>query len=68
MPDPAHTAGRFAWDVQPTVMAAVLGGYYLSTLPLTLLTVFARRWEMIRVIVLPTVLWVTLAFGPFNVV
>ena len=80
-PAPARTAGRFAWDVQPTVMAAVLGAYYLSTLPLTLLTVFARRWEMIRVIVLPTILftfvallatllhWSRFAVGttPFNV-
>jgi hypothetical protein len=61
VPDPAHTAGRFAWDVQPAVMAAVIGGYYLSTLPLTLLTVFARRWEMIRVIVVPTILFTTAA-------
>jgi hypothetical protein len=59
--DPASTAQRFAWDVQPTVMAAVLGAYYLSTLPLTLLTLFARRWEMIRVIVLPTVLFTAVA-------
>jgi hypothetical protein len=80
-PDPAHTAGRFAWDVQPPIMAAVLGAYYLSTLPLTLLTLFARRWEMIRVIVLPTVIftaaalvatmlhWSRFAVGtvPFNV-
>lgn len=55
--DPANTRGRFAWRVEPLVMAAVLGAYYISAAPVTLLPVFARRWEMIRVIMLPTILF-----------
>jgi hypothetical protein len=51
--DPANTAANFAWDIQPVVMAAVIGAYYVSAAPLTLLPLFARRWEMIRVVVLP---------------
>jgi hypothetical protein len=52
--DPANTRTNFAWDVQPVVMAAVLGAYYVSSALLFLLPLFARRWEMIRVMILPT--------------
>jgi hypothetical protein len=55
--DPAHARQNFAWDVQPTVMAAVLGAYYFSSALLFLLPLLARRWEMIRVMILPTVLF-----------
>lgn len=55
--DPANTRDRFAWNVQPVVMAAVLGAYYISAALVTLLPVFARRWEMIRVMMLPTILF-----------
>lgn len=55
--DPANTRDRFAWSVQPLVMAAVLGAYYVSAALVTLLPVFARRWEMIRVMILPTILF-----------
>lgn len=55
--NPANTRATFAWDVQPVVMAAVLGAYYISTALVTLLPLFARRWEMIRVITLPTALF-----------
>ena len=55
--DPVNTRGRFAWNVEPVVMAAVLGAYYISAGLVTLLPVFARRWEMIRVMILPTVLF-----------
>jgi hypothetical protein len=55
--DPANTGNRFAWNVQPVVMAAFLGAYYISAAPLTLLPVFARRWEMIRVMILPAILF-----------
>lgn len=55
--DPVHTRDRFAWNVEPVVMAAILGAYYLSAGLVTLLPVFARRWEMIRVMILPTLLF-----------
>lgn len=54
---PANTRSNFAWNVQPLVMAAVFGAYYISAALVTLLPVFARRWEMIRVMILPTVLF-----------
>lgn len=54
---PANTATNFAWPVQPVVMAAVLGAYYVSSALLFALPLFARRWEMIRVMVLPTALF-----------
>jgi len=57
--DPANTRTNFAWDVQPVVMAAVLGAYYISSALLFLLPLFARRWEMIRVMILPTALFST---------
>lgn len=55
--DPANTRTRFAWNIQPVVMAAVLGAYYIAATPISLLPIFARRWEMIRVMILPTVLF-----------
>jgi hypothetical protein len=54
---PTETRTSFAWDVQPPVMAAVLGAYYISTALLFVLPLFARRWEMIRVMILPTALF-----------
>lgn len=50
---PDETVTRFAWPIVPTVTAAVLGGLYLSLVPTLVLALFARRWAMIRVIVLP---------------
>lgn len=58
--DPANTRDRFAWKIEPVVMAAVLGAYYVSAALVTLLPVFARRWEMIRVMILPTVLFTSM--------
>ena len=55
--DPVNTRDRFAWTIEPVVMAAVLGAYYVAAGLVTLLPVFARRWEMIRVMILPTVLF-----------
>jgi hypothetical protein len=49
---PADTETNFAWPIQPVVMAAVLGGFYMTSAPLFLLPLFARRWEMIRVMIL----------------
>ena len=56
---PADTATNFAWPIQPVVMAAVLGAFYITSAPLFLLPLFARRWEMIRAMILPTALFST---------
>lgn len=53
--DPAHTATRFAWPIEPVVTAAALGGFYLATAPLLVAAALTRRWEMVRVVVLPAV-------------
>src|ERR1700687_2126949 len=56
---PENTRNNFAWDVQPVVMASVLGAYYMSSALLFVLPLLARRWEMIRVMILPTALFST---------
>jgi hypothetical protein len=57
---PADTETNFAWPIQPVVMAALLGGFYITSAPLFLLPLFAKRWEMIRVMILPTALFCTI--------
>lgn len=57
---PADTETNFAWPIQPVVMAAVLGGFYITSAPLFLLPLFARRWEMIRPMILPAALFTTI--------
>ena len=54
---PELSSSNFAWPVQPTVMAAVLGAFYLTTAPLFVLPLLAKRWEMLRVMILPTLLF-----------
>ena len=56
---PAETKTNFAWPIQPVVMAAVLGAFYASSALLFLLPLFAKRWEMIRVMILPTIIFAT---------
>jgi hypothetical protein len=56
---PANTKTNFAWPIQPVVMAAVLGGFYITSAPLFVLPLLAKRWEMIRVMILPTALFST---------
>src|SRR5687767_12923163 len=57
---PADSATNFAWPIQPVVMAAVLGAFYMSSALLFLLPLFAKRWEMIRVMILPTGIFSTI--------
>jgi hypothetical protein len=56
---PAESATNFAWPIQPAVMAATLGAFYITSAPLFLLPLFARRWENIRAMILPTALFST---------
>jgi hypothetical protein len=57
--DPANSATNFAWPIQPVVMAATLGAFYITSAPLFLLPLFAKRWENIRAMILPTALFST---------
>lgn len=54
---PGDTKTNFAWPIAAVVMAAVLGAFYISSAPLFLLSLFAKRWDMIRVMVLPSALF-----------
>jgi hypothetical protein len=54
---PADTQTNFAWPILPVVMASVLGGFYITSAPLFLFPLFARRWENIRVMILPATLF-----------
>ena len=56
---PAETETNFAWPIQPVVMAAVLGGFYITSAPLFLLPLLAWRWEMIRTMILPAAFFST---------
>lgn len=56
---PADTKTNFAWPIQPVVMAAVLGAFYMSSALLFLLPFLARRWENVRVMILPAALFST---------
>ena len=55
--NPGETKTNFAWPIQPVVMAAVLGAFYMCSAPLFFLPMLAKRWEMIRVMVLPAALF-----------
>lgn len=57
---PQNTETNFAWPIQPVVMAAVLGAFYITSAPLFLLPFFAKRWQMIRAMILPTALFSTI--------
>ena len=54
---PALTASNFAWAIRPEVMAALIGAFYVALAPVVVLLIFARRWEMVRVFVLPAALF-----------
>ena len=78
---PTDTARHFAWPIKPNVTAALLGAFYMSSAWVFVLAVFAKRWEMIRVMMIPVILftftellatflhWDRFAVGttPFNV-
>jgi hypothetical protein len=51
---PEDTPDSFAWPIQPVVMAAVLGAFYLASALLFVLPLFARIWQTVRVMVLPS--------------
>ncbi|MEP2386502.1 hypothetical protein [Hyphomonas sp.] len=54
---PQDTASNFAWTIKPTVTAAILGAFYASVAPIFVLAMVARRWEMVRVIIWPAIVF-----------
>lgn len=57
---PEETGSNFAWTIKPTVTAAILGAFYASVSPVFVLAVFARRWEMVRVIIWPAIVFTSI--------
>lgn len=57
--EPADTENNFAWPIQPVVMAALLGAFYMAVAPMFVLALATRRWEMVRVIVIPAAVFTT---------
>ena len=55
--EPADSARHFAWPIKPVVTAALLGAFYMSSAWVFALAVFAKRWEMIRAIMIPAILF-----------
>lgn len=56
---PDQTATNFAWPIPATVMAATLGAFYFASALLFVLPLFERRWENVRVMILPTAVFAT---------
>ncbi len=54
---PAETATSFAWTIKPEVMASLIGAFYVALAPVVFLALFAKRWESVRVFVLPGMLF-----------
>jgi hypothetical protein len=51
---PEQTATNFAWPINPAVMAATLGAFYISAALIFVLPLFARTWQRVRPMILPT--------------
>jgi len=54
---PAETKSNFSWPIQPVVTAALLGAFYVAAASFYLLSLFARRWENIRVFIWASILF-----------
>jgi hypothetical protein len=54
---PQDTATNFAWPIQATVTAALLGGFYVASAAIFVPALFVRRWENLRVFVPASILF-----------
>lgn len=54
---PQSTATNFAWNIQPVVSAALLGAFYVAVASIFIAAILARRWEMVRVIMIPAIVF-----------
>lgn len=61
--DPAQRTHPFAWRIAPDAMAALLGAFYIALVPVVLWAALARRWEDVRVIVLPAACFTAVQLG-----
>lgn len=50
---PTDAATNFAWPIPVTVMAATLGVFYFSSLPVTIWSVMQKRWQEVRILAIP---------------
>lgn len=57
---PQASSTNFSWPINPTVMAALFGAFYLSV-AVSIINVFlARYWQEVRVIIVPAIIFTTL--------
>ncbi|MBE9137929.1 hypothetical protein IQ254_12120 [Nodosilinea sp. LEGE 07088] len=54
---PDQTATNFAWPIQPIVMAATFGSFYLSVGLMFILGTLARRWQQVRAVSIPAAIF-----------
>lgn len=54
---PDQTTTNFAWPIEPTVMAATFGSFYLSVGLMFVLGTFARRWQQVRAVSIPAAIF-----------
>lgn len=57
---PQNSDTNFAWPIKPSVGAAMIGGFYMGVALIMVLALFAKRWEMVRVIVIPAILFTSI--------
>ena len=55
--NPERTETNFAWPIQPTVMAATFGSFYMSVGLMFVLATFARRWQQVRAVSIPAAIF-----------
>jgi hypothetical protein len=55
--DPGNTATNFAWPIKPDVMAATLGAFYAASAIIFILPLFARTWQQVRAMIIPTAIF-----------
>lgn len=55
--NPEQTATNFAWPINPVVMAATFGGFYLSVGLMFILGTLARRWQQVRAVSIPAAIF-----------
>jgi hypothetical protein len=56
---PGSTATHFAWPIKPDVMAATLGAFYAASAIIFILPLFARTWQQVRAMIIPTAIFST---------
>ncbi|MGB3491650.1 MAG: hypothetical protein WBA57_02900 [Elainellaceae cyanobacterium] len=54
---PEQTAINFAWPINPVVMAATFGSFYLSVGLMFILGTLARRWQQVRAVSIPAAIF-----------